>query len=1015
MVSYMNCATVVIDDIKRHGSKFRGIPTVTRKAAERLSRSAYRSAVGKPSAMHPMWGWGGVFVLAAILFAGTSAQGQTIFGAQNVGSSSAAQSVTLTAQVAGQVSSVQVLTLGVSGLDFAAASAGSTCGSANLSQNQTCTESVTFTPTASGLRNGAVLLLDSGGTVLGSAYLAGTGLSGLGVFQPGTMLTVAGNGQSKSVLDGAKATSANLDLPSSVTADGAGNLYIADSAHNRIRKVTAATGLISTIAGNGNPTYEGDNGPANLATLNTPSGITIDGAGNLYIADTGNSAVRKITAATGIITTVAGDGTSGAAGDGGPATSANLNAPWGVTVDSGGDLYIADTNNHRIRLVAAATGIISTVAGNGTTGGAGGGTFSGDGGPAIAAGLNYPYTVAFDAAGNMYIPDSGNNRVREVSVSTGNISTFAGTGAVGYNGDGVPATTASIYSPDGLAFDPAGNLYISDSGNNRIRKVSAVGGNITTFAGNGNGIYVVGSGAATVAGIYNPAGLLFDQKGNLYIADYFDQRIREVQDNLAEVKLTAPVTVGDTSPAQPETIENDGNAGLDLTAYKPDANSAVDAASTTCNLGTPYLAVNSDCVVGAEFAPSVAGNPLTAFLDVLGDTANSPLVIQLTGIATTAASSTTTAVTSSLNPSTFGQSVTFTATVTAGAGNLTGTVSFSDGTTVLAAAVPLTGGVATFATAALAVGSHSITASYSGDSGHSASTSAPALIQVVNPAASPTVTAVTSSLNPSNLGQSVTFNATVATVAGTGNLTGTVSFSDGTTVLAAAVPLTAGVASFTTTALAVGSHSITASYSGDSGHSASTSAPALIQVVNPAGATAGFNLSVTPGTLNLTSSQGATVTVTLSSESGFADTIGLGCLSLPAAVNCHFSTISAALKAGGVDKVQLTIDTNNPLSGGTTSAANSHAGGQARYLAGVFFPFAGIFGWLLWKRRRRHAILFHAGLLFLFASSAALLVTGCGGFTQNSAAPGTYVIQVTGAGVNSNITEFQNVTLNITK
>jgi len=1018
MVSNMNCATVVIDHIKDPESKFRGIPPVMRKRAESLSKLACRSTAGKPSAMRPKSSLGGIFVLASILFALTSAQGQTIFGPQNVGSASAAQAVIVTAQVAGQVSSVQVLTLGVSNLDFAGASAGSTCGSANLSPNQTCMESVTFTPTAPGLRIGAVLLLDSGGNVLGSTYLAGTGLGGLGVFQSAEMVTVAGNGEFEGVLDGELATSAHLDLPSGIAVDGAGNLYIADSAHSRIREVIAATGIISTIAGNGNPSYTGDNGPATAATLNTPSGITIDGAGNLYIADTGNSAVRKITAATGIITTVAGNGTAGYNGDNVLATAATLNAPMGVTVDGGGNLYIADTHNHRIRLVTFATGLISTVAGSGATNPTtGSGTFSGDGGPAVLAGLNYPYTVAFDTAGNMYIPDSGNNRVREASASTKNISTFAGTGAGGYNGDGIAATAATLYSPSGLAFDPAGNLYISDSGNSRIRKVSSVDSTITTFAGNGNGLYYVGTGVATLAGIYSPIGLWFDQKGNLYIADYFDQRIREVQDNFFEVRLAGSLAVGQASPVEPATIQNDGNAALDFTAFNPDANSAVVAASTTCPLGSPYVAVNNDCIVAVEFVPSVAGDPLTAFVRILGDTPNSPLKYQIGGIAVPPAGSTTTTVTSSPNPSTFGQNVTFTAMVTTGAGtgDLTGTVSFSDGTTVLAAAVQLNAGVATFATSALTVGSHSITASYSGDSGHSSSTSTPPYVQVVNQVSSPTVTAVTSSLNPSTFGQGVTFTAEVSTVAGTGNLTGSVSFSDGANVLAAAVPLNAGVATFATSTLAIGSHSITASYSGDSGHTSSTSTPPLIQVVYPAGTTGGFSLSVTPATLTLASSQNTTVTVTLSSKNGFTDTIGLGCASLPAAVNCHFSSISEALKAGGVDKVQLTIDTNNPLSGGTTSSANSHTDGQARYLAGVFFPLPGVFGWLLWRRRRRHVVLFHAGVLFLLVSSAALLVTGCGGFTQSTAAPGTYVIQVVGVGANSNITQSQNVTLTITK
>ena len=1202
-MSYMNDGTVVSERLQDSVRKFRGMFQRMRKAA-----SATRSMPGRR----------GVFLSAAIFLAFASAQGQTVFGPQNVGSTSAAQTVTVTAQAAGQVSNIEVLTIGAPNLDFATVTAGSTCAAANLLRNQTCTQSVTFTPTAPGVRNGAVLLIDGAGSVVGYAYLAGTGLGGLGVFQPGTMQTVAGNGQFEGVGDGAKATTADLDLPSGVAVDGAGNLYIADSAHNRIRKVTAATGLISTIAGNGNPSYKGDDGPAVDATLNTPSGITIDGAGNLYIADTGNNVVRRITAATGIIKTVAGDGTAGYSGDNIPATTAELDAPSGVTVDAAGNIYIADTNNHRIRLVTFTSGLITTVAGNGANGGEGGGTYSGDGGPAVLAGLNFPHTVVFDTAGNMYIPDSGNNRVREVSASTKDISTFAGTGGGGYNGDGVAATAASVYSPSGLAFDPAGNLYIADTGNNRIRKVSSASGMISTFAGNGNGLYFVGSGAATVAGIYGPMGLWFDQAGNLYIADYFDQRIRQVQDNLFEVKLADPLAVGQVSPPQAATVENDGNAPLDFTAFTPDANSAVVAASTTCPLGTPFVAVNTDCVVTTEFAPTEAGDPLTAFVKLLGETPNSPLIVQLTGVVVPTAGSTTTTVTSSLNPSTVGQSVTFTATVTTGAGTgaLTGTVSFMDGANVLAAAVPVNAaGVATFATAALAVGSHSITAAYSGDTGHSSSVSAPPLIQVVKPVASPTVTAVTSSSNPSTFGQSVTFTAQVSTVAGTGTLTGTVSFSDGATVLAAAVPLKAGVATFATAALAVGSHSITVAYSGDTAHSASTSTPPLVQVVvaqaasptvtaitsslnpstlgqsvtftaevltaagtgaltgtvsfsdgatvltaavpvngtvatfattalvvgshsitatysgdaahsastsspplvqvvvnpassptvtgvtsslnpstfgqsvtftaavsavagtssltgtvsfkdggtvlatgvalnagvatfatsalavgshsitaiyggdsmhsgststavtqvvNKANTTAGYTLSVTPAALTLNSSQNATVTVTLTSTDGFSDSIGMGCASLPVAVTCHFSNNREGLKANGTSKLKLTIDTNNPLSGGTTSAANSHSG-QTTYLAGVFFPFAGVFGWWLWKRRKQHAMFFHAGALLLLVGSAALLVTGCGGFTQNSAAPGTYVIQVVGVGVDSNMTQSQDVTLTITK
>jgi DNA-binding beta-propeller fold protein YncE len=176
-------------------------------------------------------------------------------------------------------------------------------------------------------------------------------------------------------------------------------MYIADSAHNRIRKVSASTHLISTFAGNGNAAYTGDNNPASSATLNSPSGVALDGAGNLYIADTGNNVVRKVTASTGTIITVAGNPAATLLGDNGPATSASLNNPWGVTVDPAGNLFIADTSNHRIRRVDGATGIITTVAGNGFASANGSGAYSGDGGLATQAELNHPFAVAFDAAG----------------------------------------------------------------------------------------------------------------------------------------------------------------------------------------------------------------------------------------------------------------------------------------------------------------------------------------------------------------------------------------------------------------------------------------------------------------------------------------------------------------------------------------------------------------------------------------------------------------------------------------
>jgi sugar lactone lactonase YvrE len=335
----------------------------------------------------------------------------------------------------------------------------------------------------------------------------------------GIITTVAGSDSSG---DGAPATAATLNGPVDVALDGAGNLYIADGNNHRIRKVTAATGIITTIAGNGAAGFSGDGGPATEASLFSPSGLSLDGSGNLYIADRRNHRIRKVTVATGTITTVAGTGTPGPAGDGGAATAASLTFPVDVALDGSGNLYIADRSNARIRKVIAATGIIATVAGIGTPG------FSGDGGPATAASLNSPTGVALDGSGDLFIADSSNNRIRKVAGSTGIITTVAGNGTRGFSGDGGPSTAASLNDPDYVALDETGNLYIADTGNNRIRKVSAATGTITTVAGNGVEGFSGDRGPATEASLGLPGGLAVDGSGSLYFADTNNQRIRVV-------------------------------------------------------------------------------------------------------------------------------------------------------------------------------------------------------------------------------------------------------------------------------------------------------------------------------------------------------------------------------------------------------------------------------------------------------------------------------------------------------
>jgi trimeric autotransporter adhesin len=330
----------------------------------------------------------------------------------------------------------------------------------------------------------------------------------------GKINTVAGNGVLGFSGDGGAATSAMLHLPYGLAIDSSANLYIGDTLNNRLRKVTGTN--ISTIAGNGVLSYAGDGGLATAAQMNTPEAVAVDASGNLYIADTVNNVVRQIST-KGVITTIAGNGTAGFSGDNGAATSAMLNAPQGVAVDSSGNVYVADTANARVRKISGGT--ITTVAGSGTQG------YAGDGSAATSAMLNTPVGLAFDKSGNLYIADVDNSVVRRVSPG-GTISTVAGNGSQGYTGNAGPATAAMLNGPQGVTVDSSGNLYISDTLNGVIREVSS-SGIISTFAGNGIDGYSGDGGLATSAEFGSPTGIAVDSGGNVYIADS-GARIRKV-------------------------------------------------------------------------------------------------------------------------------------------------------------------------------------------------------------------------------------------------------------------------------------------------------------------------------------------------------------------------------------------------------------------------------------------------------------------------------------------------------
>lgn len=325
-----------------------------------------------------------------------------------------------------------------------------------------------------------------------------------------------GNGVSGFSGSGGPASAASLATPYGVALDAAGNIYVADAGDDVVWKVQT-NGTISVFAGTGVAGYGGDGGPATAAQLNVPLGITVDAAGNVYFADSNNMVVRRVST-TGIITTVAGNGSETENGDGGPATSAGLIYPRGVAFDSAGNLYIAD--DYRVRKVAA-TGVITTVAGNGVSG-TGTVPFAGDGGPATSAPLNGPAGILIDAAGNLYVADSGDQRVRKVS-ATGIITTIAGGGT---GGDGGPATAASLNTPVGLALDSAGSLFIADNGTNTVRMVSA-SGIISTVVGNGSAGYSGNGGPVLAAALNQPSMIALDSVGDLYIADSGNSVVRE--------------------------------------------------------------------------------------------------------------------------------------------------------------------------------------------------------------------------------------------------------------------------------------------------------------------------------------------------------------------------------------------------------------------------------------------------------------------------------------------------------
>jgi len=520
---------------------------------------------------------------------------------------------------------------------------------------------------------------------------------------------------------GIEASNYLLYMPGGLAFDATGDLFIADTGDNVILEVNLA-GIVSAVAGTGAQGFGGDGGAATSAQLDSPVGVAVDSAGNIYIADSHNNRIRKVSG--GKISTIAGTGVVGYSGDGAAAATATLSYPTALAVDSNGNIYIADTNNHCIREISGTT--INTVAGNGSP------SYSGDGNPAKLAGLDSPYGVAVDSAFNIYIGDTHNQRVRMVTFATGKISTIAGTGVKGFNGDGL-ATTAELALPSGVAVGATGIVYVADSDNHRIRTIS--GGQLTTIAGSGSEGYTGDSGASTSAQLDTPRAIAV-QGSTVVFSDTENQAVRVVGGG----ELNTLVGTS-TNSAESLTL-----SGATTTVFGTGTLAATFANGSKTATGSVSLydgLVASPALVG--MTPLLANSAsfstilLTAGTHYMvatypGDANNPAITSGVYVLAVTQAQSNTALKTTN---TTFilGAPPTLKATVTSTSGSPAGTVNFYDGLTLLnSTPVALSGGIAQLTLTTLPVGlGQSLTAVYSGDTNFLTSTSGPLAEDVITP------------------------------------------------------------------------------------------------------------------------------------------------------------------------------------------------------------------------------------------------------------------------------------------
>lgn len=643
------------------------------------------------------------------------------------------------------------------------------------------------------------------------------------------LLCVAACGGACGWGQGVLATAAPLLLPTGVAYDLAGNLYIAEAGQHRVRKVDAQ-GVMTTVAGDGTQGFSGDGGQATAGQLDTPVCVTVDRGGNLYVCDSHNHRVRRVDAATGVMTTVVGTGVVGAVGDGGAAVAAQLDLPTAVAVDGAGDLWVADARQHRVRRVDAATGVIRTVVGTVVQG------FSGDGGPAVAAQLDAPSGLAVDASGTVYVADAHNGRVRRIDGLTGVISTVVGGGNFG--GDG-GATAVRLRLPRGVAVDASGALYVSDATDFRVRRVDAGSGAAVTVAGSGVEGFAGELGAPTAAAMQRPEGVVLSPAGLLTVAEAGDGRVRQVTADPvirtiaglgggtgAAVVNAATVTVSGAGPA----VYGTGSMAVQV--------ATTGMATGTLTLMDGGVAVGTTAVVGnaGMFGVGTLGVGVHALtVGYSGDATHAAAVSAGVGLTVTAAPVTVVVGAASRA---------YGAGVPMLGGTVTGLLAQDAGRVLVV--------YATTATAGSAVGSYPITASLSGvAAGNYAVSVTPGALTVVKAGS---VAAISTAVVQSGDGSVV---ATVAVrSATTGQPTGVVTLLDGGTPVAAGPVGGTGSVVLGSGSLASGAHSFTAYYAGDGNFVASTSVGFPVTVGgggSGTGVSADFALSATGASTQMVS------------------------------------------------------------------------------------------------------------------------------------------------------------------